>query len=253
VQLQISLVLLVATIAYVSVGIAVGVRLMRLALRSGGFAERMLGIACLTGPGLVAPCLVVVNALPEPEWAVRASAFVGQLGYATFCTVMVLFTWQCFRPEEAWARWLSRASIATVLLGASLGVARALGLAEAVDLKDMNHLGYRLIGFASLAVHTWTGLEAFAYYGRMRKRSRLGLADPVVMNRFLLWGLVGAAAMVASGAPLVVGLLGGDTYNDVPSRLAGAAATILGAVCLQLAFLPPRSYVAWLRARAAVG
>jgi hypothetical protein len=251
-QLQISLVLLVATLAYVGVGIAVGVRLVRLALRSGGFAERMLGIACLAGPGLVAPCLVVVNALPEPEWAVRASAFVGQLGYATFCTVMALFTWQCFRPEEGWARWLTGASIATVLVGASLGIARALGLAEAADLKDMDHTSYRLIIVASLVGQAWTGLEAFAYYGRMRKRSRLGLADPVVMNRFLLWGLVAAAAMVASGAPLAVGLLGGDTYHDVPSRLAGAAATIFGTVCLQLAFLPPRSYVAWLRAGAAV-
>jgi hypothetical protein len=250
-ELQMNLVLLLSTLAYVGVGIAVGVRLVRLALRSGGFAERMLGIACLTGPGLVAPCLVVVNALPEPEWAVRASAFLGQLGYAVFCTVMVLFTWQCFRPDEGWARWLAWGSIATVLVGASLGVARALGLAEAAELKDMNHLGFRLIGFASLVGHAWTGLESFVYFGRMQKRSKLGLADPVVMNRFLLWGLVGVNAMIASGVPLFVGLLGGDSFNDVPTRLAGAAATIFGTVCLQLAFLPPRSYVAWLEARAA--
>jgi hypothetical protein len=250
-ELQIGLVLLVSTAAYVGVGVAVGIRLVRLARRSGGFPERMLGVACLAGPGLVAPCMVVVHAVPEPELVVRAAAFVGQLGYALFCSVMVLFTWQCFRPDETWAKGLARASIAVVLFGAAVGVTRALGLAPAAELKDMNHFGFRLIGFASLVGHAWTGLESFVYYGRMRKRRVLGLADPVVTNRFLLWGLVAVAALVASGAPLIVGFLGGDSFNDVPTRLAGAAATIFGSVCLQLAFLPPRSYVSWLQARAA--
>jgi hypothetical protein len=249
-RLQIDLILLLATVAYVGVGIAVGVRLVRLARQSGGFPERMLGTACLAGPGVLAPCLVLVNALPGPEWAVRASAFAGQLAYAVFGSVMLLFTWRCFRREEAWARWLTGASIATLLCGAAIGIARALGLAEAAELRDMNQLGYRLLGVASLVGHAWTAYESFAYHGRMRKRSRLGLADPVVTNRFLLWGLVGAGALVASGVPLLVGLLGGDSFNDVPTRLLGAAAIIFSSVCLQLAFLPPRSYLAWLKGRA---
>ena len=249
-ELQIGLLLLLSTAAYVGVGIAVGVRLVRLARRSKGFPERMLGIACLAGPGLLAPCLVVVHAISEPEALVRAAAFVGQIGYALFCSVMVLFTWQCFRPDEAWARWLVRASIATVVVAAAVGMARALGLASVLELRDMDHWAFRAIGIASLIGHAWTGLESFAYYGRMRKRRVLGLADPVVTNRFLLWGLVAVGALVASGAPLAVGLLGGDSFNDVPTRLAGAAATIFGSVCLQLAFLPPQSYVSWLKARA---
>jgi hypothetical protein len=250
-NLPLSLLLLLSTLAYVSIGIAVGIRLVRLALRSHGFPERMLGIACLTGPGLLAPCLVVVHALAEPEWLVRAAAFVGQIGYGVFCSVMVLFTWQCFRPDEAWARWLARAAIVTAVFAAAAGMARAVGLAPVLELRDMDHWTFRAIGFASLVGHTWTGLESFSYYRQMRKRSALGLADPVVTNRFLLWGLVAIGALVASGAPLVVGLLGGDSFNDLPTRIAGALATIFGSVCLQLAFLPPQSYVSWLKARAA--
>jgi len=249
-NLQVSMLLLLSTLAYVSIGIAVGIRLVRLARRSRGFPERMLGIACLAGPGLVAPCLVVVHAISEPELLIRAAAFVGQIGYATFCSVMVLFTWQCFRPDEAWARWLARASIITVVFAAAVGMARALGLASVLELRDMDHWAFRAIGFASLLGHAWTGLESFSYYGRMRKRRVLGLADPVVTNRFLLWGLVAISALVASGAPLVVGLLGGDSFNDVPTRIAGAVGTIFGSICLQLAFLPPASYVSWLKARA---
>jgi hypothetical protein len=250
-NLPLGLLLLLSTLAYVSVGIAVGIRLVRLARRTRGFPERMLGIACLSGPGLLAPCLVVVHALAEPEWVVRAAAFVGQIGYALFCSVMVLFTWQCFRPDEAWARWLARASIVVVVFAAGGGMARALGLAPVLELRDMDHWTYRTIGFASLLGHAWTGLESFTYYRRMRRRSALGLADPVVTNRFLLWGMVAIGALVASGAPLFVGLLGGDSYHDLPTRIAGALATIFGSVCLQLAFLPPQSYVSWLRARAA--
>jgi hypothetical protein len=250
-NLPMSLLLLVSTAAYIGVGLAAGVRLVRLARRSKGFPERMLGIACLAGPGLVAPCLVVVHAIAEPELLVRGAAFLGQIGYATFCSVMVLFTWQCFRPDEGWARWLARASIAVVCLAAAAGMARAAGFAEVLELRDMDHWTFRAIGFASLVGHAWTGLESFSYYGRMRKRRTLGLADPVVTNRFLLWGLVAVGAVVASGVPLAVGLSGGDSFNDVPTRLLGAAATIFGSVALQLAFLPPQSYVRWLQARAA--
>jgi len=250
-NVQMGLVLLVSTVAYISIGLAVGVRLVRLSLRSGGFPERMLGLSCIAGPGFLAPCLVVVHAVAEPEWLLRTAAVLGLIAYGVFCAVMVLFTWQCFRPDDAWARWLARASIVVVVLAASGGVARALGLAPALEMRDMNHWTFRLIGVASLVGHVWTGLEAFSYYGRMRKRSKLGLADPVVTNRFLLWGLVAACAIVASGVPLAVGLLGGDSFNDVPTRLVGAAATIAGSVSLQLAFLPPQSYVRWLKARAA--
>ena len=248
--LRMNLLLLLSTVAYVGVGLAVGTRLVRLARRTGGFPEWMLGTACLAGPGVLAPCLALVVALPGPEWVVRAAACIGQLAYAVFCAVMLLFTWQCFRKDARWARWLTGLATATGLAGAALGIARALGLAEAGQLGDMDHLSYRLLALASLVGHAWTALESFLYYGRMRRRARLGLADPVVTNRFLLWGWVGAAALVASGVPFVVGLLGGDSFNHVPTRLVGAAAIIFGSVCLQLAFLPPQSYVAWLTAKA---
>lgn len=248
-NLQMNLVLLVSTAAYIGVGIAVGIRLVRLARRTRGFPERMLGTLCLAGPGVLAPCMVVVHAVSEPEWLVRGAALLGQIAYAVSCSVSVLFTWQCFRPDEAWARWLARVSIVIAVFAASAGAARALGFASVMALREMNHWAFALIGSVSLAGHVWTGVESFSYYGRMRKRGKLGLADPVVTNRFLLWGLVACGGIVASGVPLAVGMLGGDSYSDVPTRLVGAAATIAGSVFLQLAFLPPKSYVRWLQAR----
>lgn len=244
-NLPLGLLLLLSTLAYVSVGIAVGIRLVRLARRTHGFPERMLGIACLSGPGLLAPCLVVVHALAEPEWVVRAAAFVGQVGYALFCSVMVLFTWQCFRPDEAWARWLARASIVVVVFAAGGGMARALGLAPVLELRDMDHWTYRAIGFASLLGHAWTGLESFTYYRRMRRRSALGLADPVVTNRFLLWGIGIGAAGVGSVVSLAAQLATGNAMAEMPGlMLSNCLHGLTAAVLMWIAFLPP---AAWKR------
>ena len=42
----------------------------------------------------------------------------------------------------------------------------------------------------------WGAAESLRYFSMMRRRAKLGLADPLVTNRFLLWGLGIGAAMV---------------------------------------------------------
>ena len=34
----------------------------------------------------------------------------------------------------------------------------------------------------------WVAIESFRYYGQQRRRLRIGLADPILSNRFLLRG-----------------------------------------------------------------
>jgi hypothetical protein len=241
-------VLLLSTAAFIVVGLAVGARVLLLSRRTRGFPERMLGLSVLAGQGLVAPSVIVVHAVTEPELLVRIAGAVAPVAYAAFAGFLMAFTRDCFRPNEAWAAWFFRASIATVSAAAAVGVARALGLATPAELKDMGHWTFTTISLASFVGHAWTGAEAFSYYARMRKRRAIGLADPIVTNRFLLWGLIAAAAMVATGLPLAVTLAGGESYTNVAVRLTGAAATVFGTVCLDLAFLPPQFYVRWLSA-----
>jgi hypothetical protein len=83
------------------------------------------------------------------------------------------------------------------------------------------------------------------------RRMALGLADPVVTNRFLLWGLFGLMATginVASAAGVV---LGADPTHSplvlVPMGLLGAGA----ALAKYLAFFPPAWYLGRLRTPAA--
>jgi hypothetical protein len=101
-----------------------------------------------------------------------------------------------------------------------------------------------------LAAYLWTGWESLRYHGLMRRRVRLGLADPAVCDRLLLWGLM--ALVVAAGVLLnTVALALQISIFESPWILLGSSATGLAqALLLVLAFAPPRAYLAWVRARA---
>jgi hypothetical protein len=94
----------------------------------------------------------------------------------------------------------------------------------------------------------------------MRRRERLGLADPVVVNRFLLFAVFtgGVVAITVLGvASSLAAELGGAGFHEENSFSNPA---ILGitrlltlpiGVCLWLTFLAPARYQAWLHRRAA--
>jgi hypothetical protein len=107
-----------------------------------------------------------------------------------------------------------------------------------------------LLGMAVLA-YAWSAVESLRYFGLMRRRAKLGLADPVATNRFLLWGLSGAVMVVGAGVNLVASIA---TPLSVMHPLALLVTSVCGftnSAALVLAFMPPARYRGWLRARAA--
>jgi len=244
--LPVDLIVLVTTAAYVVVGLVVGVRLLRLARRTRGFPELVLGLAETLLAGVVPPMFIVTQAVSVPG-VVRASAFLGHLAYTAGCAVMILFTWRVFRPSEGWARVLVHLSLAVLCLGGLLQMAHAFLAPGITELRDPQTTGFLVMEWVSLAGFVWTALEAFAYHAQMRKRRALGLVDPVVANRILLWAVVGLGGIVAAGAPVTASLFGLSVATNVPSRLVCAFATVVSSVAIQLAFLPPAFYLRWLR------
>jgi hypothetical protein len=249
-RLPVDLFVLAATLVYTVVGWIIGVRLLRLARRTRGVPELTLGLGECLLAGAVPPFFVMVQVLPEPVWLVRAAAFAGHLSYTLGCAVMILFTWRVFRPQEEWARVVGSAMVGVLALGGALGLWRAL-TADAASLREPQTVSFLLMEWVSVLGFFWTAAEAFHHLARLRKQAALGLADPVVVNRMLLWALVGVGGVTAAGGPVIVALFGLSAAEHVPTRLLCAAATLWSSVCIQLAFQPPQRYLRWVRSAAA--
>jgi hypothetical protein len=108
-------------------------------------------------------------------------------------------------------------------------------------------LGTPLLAMAS---YLWTSAEAFRYAALLRRRAAVGLGDPVVANRFLLWGCVGVFSSL-SLLPSIVRQLQGSATIEPLTQLLAAVAGLACSISLYLAFLPPKAYVAWLRGEGA--
>ena len=79
----------------------------------------------------------------------------------------------------------------------------------------------------------------------MRRRLRLGLADALVTNRFLLWGLGIGAAGFGSLISVVVQVASGVSMSELPLlTLSNSMFGLVAAVLMWVAFVPP---AAWRR------
>ncbi|MDX1650492.1 MAG: hypothetical protein R3263_11625, partial [Myxococcota bacterium] len=137
-------------------------------------------------------------------------------------------------------------SAAGCLVLAVAVVGGAAAGAESFQRMDSPWYWANFVGHAGAFV--WSAVAGLRQHGLARRRQALGLAEPVVTNRFLLWGLFGVFATTL----LVVGALGtGFAENPLQPPL-GVALTIsvlgIGAsTCMWLAFFPPEAYLRRVR------
>jgi hypothetical protein len=100
----------------------------------------------------------------------------------------------------------------------------------------------------------WVSLESLRYYLLMRKRRALGLADPVVTNRFFVWGAgEGVASLVVLALLVAVMTRPGIASTDPVVSWLVTLAGLVNALVWWLAFTPPKSYLRWVSGGAAEG
>jgi hypothetical protein len=173
----------------------------------------------------------------------------GALGILIGATAHYFFVAQVFRPRSrpAWALALG----ASVLLAASyIGdlLARSLVNTPAPGAWYWLGMGLRMFALA------WSCAEALACWRRLRRRLRIGLADPGTVHRFLLWSL--GAGMAFAGLALATLrrlLLDVCPNHDPVQTVVLSAAGVLAAACMWLGFRPPRFYRRWIAGRGGAG
>jgi len=240
--------MLAAVGALFAVWIVVGVKLLLIARRSRGFPEFVLGLALLLQAGLGYPLSVAAPFAGDREPVVTAvaSAFSN-----AGCLLLYVFTAQVFHAS-------SRLAWAAVGAAAALLAVHAVGypldqLAAATPEQKLAAVHYWSAWILALSAGSWgwSGIESLRYHARLRRRVPLGLADPVVANRVLLWGLMGTTSLATVGIDTLLLYVGGPLAQRVLLPLVTALAGLLVSVFLALAFMPPRAYLAALRSHAA--
>jgi hypothetical protein len=243
----------ISTLASLVASAVLGVRLLRLARRTGEAPELIMGSAFLSA-GVLGYVLMLIGtggAQAMPEAVAMRFFFAGYLAISGGVILTYLFVWRVFRPSSTLARILVGIVCPIV---AVTGLPFALPTLGNIDAQPSG-LSWAIfwLGHAvRIGAGAWGALEAGQYYLAMRKRLRLGLAEPVVANRIALWGVASLGAVIIFASTAVANSSGGSTGEVMsPGQiLLISSVTLCVATCQWLAFLPPSWYVAWVNRRA---
>jgi hypothetical protein len=163
-----------------------GARLVRLGIRTRSAAEGLLGLSFLIW--MLSYALWVITVAGQVQPALESQLHIGSrlatnLGGVGFA----FFPFLVFRRGQTWAKWLS-ASIAICLIFGSAGSGWA---GDPEGLEPLTNVWWWFDWIGEIAPAIWIGVEGLHHYGTTRTRVRLGLCEPIVGHRYLLWGIAG--------------------------------------------------------------
>jgi hypothetical protein len=232
---------------FCGMAVVVGLRLLSLWWKTRQLPELCIGLGIVL-ISVVGMPLAALGRLPNTV-GTRFGDVVFAVGLSLVCSGIALlfaFTWRVFRAEALWAR--------LAMLAASLAMAAlALGLIHAASQgSTLSEVLPRTrpwaVGIVSMVVlaFAWGGFEALRYFFLLRRRQALGLADPVVTNRFLLWAIADWTAVVLCGSVASFLLAGKAVLIDPLALCTIALAGTVMSVTWYLTFFPPVAYLRYV-------
>jgi hypothetical protein len=239
----------VAMLLFIVTCSVVGVRLLWLAKNGGGRPALLCGhgfslialigfpLGVLSGQGF-APVGEVHLSLAA------VSLLANLLGIGSF----FVFTVTVFRPGALWAHTLAGAAIAGAGM-AGVGIVGAIAVSPASASSFEVTWGWAAtFQLVCVLCFGWMGLEGLNEWRLSRRRLTLGLSDPVVSNRLLMWGLFGVSTTLMCLVLAGVMLSGQPTATSALAQGSQALFGLASSAAVMLAFFPPRSYLERLRA-----
>jgi hypothetical protein len=232
--------------AYCVAALIVGVRLVCLARRTRQLPELMIGSSFLSGAMLGHPATMASEFLASESstlaWPLAAAGSIG-LAAATVCILVAW--WRIYHPASRWGPWV--VSLWTGLI--AVVVVMELGRSAAELAAGANPWeAHRVVvhGGAFLAI-AWSG---FRYHALLRRRMRIGLADPVVANRIWLWNIAASGVTLQCGYILAIPYLNSIFDAEKVSPAFYGMTGLVIALCITHAFYPPQAYLDRIKRRA---
>ena len=230
----------------------VGLRMLSLARRTRKLPELCMGLA-LTAFALAQVSRLVFGGLGdrlEPEFMLGTYVFM-EVAYFLSLLGLCLFTASAFGLRSHWRWALLVGLVALCALSRTMMVLASAPRFLSGAPSEMTPF-WEPAAVASMALaFGWMAVESLHYRGLLRRRLALGLADPVVANRFFVWGAGAAATSVL--VLLLLGLyLQGITLME-NSLAASVLVTVSGLVMVVvpwLTFAPPAAYLRFVERRA---
>jgi hypothetical protein len=240
-----------SALVFILVGTAVGLRIVLRARVDRSLPELAIGTALVAFSGVVHPSGIARAAL-QGHAGIPVQIGLQLLATGASCLTVLalyLFTWRVFRPEARWAVLLFAGGSA-LGLWAGAGTA-ALAFYGGDVSPELLGPWIALSALAYAICFGWAGVESLVFHARLRRRHRLGLADPLLVNRFLLWGTGCTIALIIDLALMGLAVSAVDfTRHPLPQLLVSASG-LTNAVVWFLGFTPPAWYARWVRGDAA--
>ncbi|MCG8588867.1 MAG: hypothetical protein MJE66_06210 [Proteobacteria bacterium] len=228
----------------------VGIKILLRARRTRGFAEFSLGLAFFLLGGIGVPLNAAGRLLASLEVAQVIAVFASTFSIAGIF-LLFTFTAHVFYKGRRWAQFV-------LVFVAAMGIYYLVGHGIerlAVETREealavqFRWGPFTILG--ALFAFAWAGAAAFAHWLKLRKRVAFGLADPVVVNRLLLWSLCGLISVAMTVTAGVLIYAGGPVARDLIQPITTSIGGLADSIIMLLAFTPPKAYTDAVRRRAA--
>lgn len=219
--------------SFVLVSLVLGVRLIRLSRRTRELPELAMGLAFVLcgglGYGQVLASQVVLESRPHLTPLLLAS---GALMTALGAGCHALFTWRVFR------RGRTSDVVFVVLVGSILGAFVGQALSGDFAQPDLRSF-FSWVSIVALGgIFVWAGLESLRYWAMLRRRERVGLAEPALARVFGWWACGAACASLIYASFATTALLGIQDVTHPASALPNALFGVFAAFSVERAFRP---------------
>jgi hypothetical protein len=220
---------------------AAGVRLIRLSWKSQKSPELMIGMSFVLW-GISYFCWQIPIAMSNQPLT-QPLFFAGRIFTNAGTIFLAHFIWVGFRNQSRWAKYL----VYSITFGLLAGMAGSIAGGDWEGLKPTSNHWWFLDWGSGFVAMLWVGIEGFIEYPKARQRARLGHCDPLVSNRFLLWGIVRIVWTLYNGVFLyqTVEFESNQVWSTALARVIGPVEAT-GIALVLLIFFPPHFYQRWI-------